>query len=255
MSNTLGIGGMTVEGNATLDRSTYDTNEFYFYMPKTSDGDITVLFQSSTDYYYTETQGWALQATKSGDGYDVTGQWIGEYPTDNYYYHPTIDCWQGGDFWPNAYDDSDETVTWNLTGRLTPDSAIWTIDQTWITKSDGITWHLVVAFEGSADTNAPRLVTSEAAPTTDAVATAVEDPEDGDDSGEDSSSSDSASATSSGQSSATGAADSSATDSSSASATSSASGSSSTNSGAKTLVDVGSMAGLIAVAAGLASIL
>lgn len=237
ISNALGIGGMKVPGNDTLDRTTYDNNPFYFYMPHTAGPNISVAFQSSTDYYIEETQSWTLSATKSGDGYDVSGYWIGTLPTDNYFYHSSTKCWQGGDFWPNTYTESDgEHAHWNITGRLTPDSATWTLDQTWIT-SDSVEWHVVITFEGNAYTDGPRLATTEAVPTTEGCLGCEKDADSGSSSGDDTSSTASGTRTSS---------------SSSASATSGSEGSS-TGSGTKVMVDLSSMGILVLLVAGIAS--
>ncbi|KAK5049435.1 hypothetical protein LTR84_004364 [Exophiala bonariae] len=170
LKNDFGIGGVTVPGNASLDRSKYDTNPYYFNFPSKTGKDIRVSFESSSDYYYDETQFWDLQATKSGDGYDLTGQWIGTRPSDNNYYHPTTACWNGGDFWPNNGEKSSgETWHWDLTGHISPDSASVTIDMTWITQPDGIEWHTIIHYNGTAWTKGARLVTSGDAPTSDAV--------------------------------------------------------------------------------------
>lgn len=177
VSNALGIGGMTVPNNATLDRTTYDNNPFYFHMPHTAGPNMSVAFQSSTDYFIEETQSWTLSATKSGDGYDVSGFWIGTLPTNNFFYYSATKCWQGGDHWPSTWTESDgEHHHWNVTGRLTPDSATWTLDETWFT-SDMMEWHTVITFEGNAYTDGPRLVMTEAAPTTEGCLGCQEDKE------------------------------------------------------------------------------
>lgn len=184
LKNDFGIGGMTLPGNSSLDRTTFDTNPFYFSFPSKSGKDLRISFESSSDEYYDETQFWDVQATKAGDGYDITGQWIGTRPSENNYYHPTTDCWNGGDFWPNNGEKSSgETWHWDLTGHVSPDSASVTIDMTWITQPDGIEWHTIIRYNGTAWTKGPRLVTSGNAPTSDAVEKSS------DDSGSDSSSS------------------------------------------------------------------
>lgn len=225
MSNALGIGGMTVPGNETLDRTTYDKNPFYFWMPYESTPDIGAQFQSSTDYYIDETQSWTLSATKSGDGYDVSGYWIGTLPSVNSYGYSTTKCWQGGDFWPNTYTKSSgEHEHWNLTGRLTPESATFKFDLTWIT-SDEIEWHVIIEFEGNAYTDGPRLVTDENAPTTKGVL--------GGESESESSNDDSSSATSTASSGSSSAATSTSSSGSSSSATSASNSGSSVGAGSK----------------------
>lgn len=167
LSNALAIGGMTVPGNASLDRSVYDKNPFYFYMPHEAMKNLSTEFQSSTDYYIDETQSWRLFASKSGDGYDITGYWIGTLPSANFYYHEGTKCWDGGDNWPNTYSKSSgENVHWNITARITRDSATWTFDQTWINANE-VEWHTIITFKGQAYSDGPRLVTTGDVPTTE----------------------------------------------------------------------------------------
>lgn len=167
LSNSLGIGGMTVPDNSTLDRTTYDTNPFYFRMPSSSTKNLSMEFQSSTDYYIEETQYWKLAASKSGDGYDVTGFWTGTLPSANTYNFVGTKCWKGGDNYPSAGSKSNgENWHWNITARLEPDNATWTFDQTYF-DADEVEWHTVIKFEGQAYTDGPRLVTTGDAPTTE----------------------------------------------------------------------------------------
>ena len=167
ISNALGIGGMNVPGNSSLDRSIYDKNPFYFTMPSVSGKNMSAKFQSSNDYYIDETQSWRLSSSKSGDGYDVTGYWIGTLPTENWYYQQGTKCWDGGDQYPTTGSKSNgENWHWNVTARLTPESATWTFDQTWFDKDD-VEWHTLIKFDGQAYTDGPRLVTTGDAPTTE----------------------------------------------------------------------------------------
>lgn len=173
LKNTFGIGGMSIPGNSSLDRTTYDKNPFYFALPSKSGKDIRVSFESSTDDYVEETQHWNLQATKAGDGYDITGQWIGTLPSNNNYYFPTTDCWQGGDFWPSAGEKSSgEHWEWNLSGHVSPTTASVKLDMLWVTEPDGIEWHTIIQFDGPVWADGPQLDTTGPYPESNAVAKA-----------------------------------------------------------------------------------
>lgn len=99
LKNSFLIGGMTVPGNKSLDRRTYDNNTYYFEIPEQSNDNVTVSFQSSSDEWYDQPQGWQINATKSGDGFDLEGTWIGTLPDNNEVDFPGVpgaSCWDGG---------------------------------------------------------------------------------------------------------------------------------------------------------------
>lgn len=202
LSNSIGIGAMTVPGNSTLNRTQYDTNPFYFWMPWAENKNLSIHFQSSTDYYIDETQFWKLFASKSGDGYDITGFWIGTRPSTNSYYFRTTKCRDGGTHYPSAGSaGSGASWHWNITARVTPEYANWTFDFTEI-DSNEVEWHTLIKFEGQAYTDGPRLVTTGDVPTTEGcLGCAINeqsDPESSSSTGEDSTSTDSSSSTSTG---------------------------------------------------------
>lgn len=64
LKNAFAIGGQTVPGNSSLDRSSYDKNPYYFWFPSASGADIALEVQSSSDAWYTELQHWELGASK-----------------------------------------------------------------------------------------------------------------------------------------------------------------------------------------------
>lgn len=240
IQNPLAIGGMTVPGNDSLSRTSYDKNPFYFWFPSTSGVDIRVSLQSSSDDWYDETQHWSLSASRSGDGYDISGTWIGRYPSNNNFYYPSTECWQGGDIWPSVDTDVNdaESWSWDLTGHISPTAADVTITMPWTTR-DGKQWLVTVKYTGTGGKNGgPKLVTTGDAPTTDAVAVKEADG---------SSSSASASASASGSSGSSGSSPTSTgsgSGSSSASATSSAGSSSGSGSGSGSGSSTNSGAGL-----------
>lgn len=201
LSNSLGIGGMSVPGNSSLNRTQYDTNPFYFWMPDAENKNLSMNFQSSTDYYIDETQFWKLHASKSGDGYDITGFWTGSRPSGNNYYFVGTKCWNGGHKYPSAGSKGDgSNWHWNITARITPEYANWTYDLTLIDGNE-VEWHTIIKFEGQAYTDGPRLVTTGDAPTTEGCLgceskSTQSDPESSSSTGEDSSSTGSSSGTS-----------------------------------------------------------
>ncbi|OCT49116.1 hypothetical protein CLCR_05079 [Cladophialophora carrionii] len=170
LQNSFLIGGMTVPGNASLDRRAYDNNTFYFEIPSKDNDNITVSFQSSSDEWYDEPQGWQLNATKKGDGYDVAGTWIGTLPDNNELDFPGVpgdDCWYGGPYYlgMKGYDN----MKWVLEGHVSPTAAEISIIETNIDRDGGV-WHIYTNFTGKAGPKGPKLVTAGAAPTTDAKA-------------------------------------------------------------------------------------
>jgi hypothetical protein len=161
---------MTVPGNASLDRRTYDNNTFYFEIPSQDNDNITVSFQSSSDEWFDEPQGWQINATKSGDGYDLAGTWIGTLPDNNELDFPGVpgdDCWYGGPYYlgMKGYDN----MKWVLEGHVSPAAAEINIIET-NTDSNGGVWHIFTNFTGKAGPKGPKLVTTGDAPTTDAKA-------------------------------------------------------------------------------------
>ncbi|KIY03407.1 uncharacterized protein Z520_00098 [Fonsecaea multimorphosa CBS 102226] len=171
LNNSLLIGGMTVPGNKTLDRTKYDNNTFYFYMPEQSNDNITVEFQSSSDEWYSEPQGWQVNATKAGDGYDIAGYWFGKLPDNNYLDFPGVpgdDCWDSGPIWLGQKGYFDE-YKWKLVGHVSPKAANFSVIMTEI-DDDGEVWHIYTNFTGEAGPKGPKLVTTGKAPTTDAKA-------------------------------------------------------------------------------------
>jgi len=136
VKNAFAIGGITVPGNDSLTRAAYDKNPYYIWFPHATGAEISIEVQSSSDQWYTELQHWELGATKSGDGYDLTGKFIGEVPSSNWFYWPGTDCREGGDIWPSSgYKNGDEWG-WTISGRVTPESADIEILYTWL-DSDG----------------------------------------------------------------------------------------------------------------------
>ena len=92
--------------------------------------------QSSSDDWYTELQHWELGASKTGDGYDLTGTFIGEVPSNNHFYWPGTDCREGGDIWPNSGCEDGDEWGWTLSGHISPDAAEIEIKYT-LTESTG----------------------------------------------------------------------------------------------------------------------
>ncbi|KAJ9610627.1 hypothetical protein H2200_005404 [Cladophialophora chaetospira] len=178
VKNAFAIGGMTVPGNSSLDRTSYDKNPYYFWFPSASGADIALEVQSSSDVWYTELQNWELGGSRSGDGYDLTGTFIGKVPSNNYFYWPGTDCRDGGDIWPSSgYEDGDEWG-WTLSGHVSPEAAEVEIKYTW-TQSSGLVTTTSVKYSGTpGEDGGPRLVTTGEHPTTDAVYAAPADPSD-----------------------------------------------------------------------------
>lgn len=171
LSNIFSIGGMTVPGNATLDRTKYDNNTFYFSIADQENKDIEVAFQSSTDYYADQTQPWRLKASKAGDGYDISGNWTGTLPDDGDYVSfpgvPGDECWDHEKYWLGA--KGSDNQKWVLNGHVSPVAAQIDISMTLFGK-DGVVWNVCTNFTGKASSSGPRLVTTGSAPTTDAHA-------------------------------------------------------------------------------------
>ncbi|KAH0848221.1 hypothetical protein FOPE_02395 [Fonsecaea pedrosoi] len=171
LKNSLLIGGMTVPGNKTLDRTKYDNNTFYFVMPEQSNDNISVSLQSSSDEWYDQPQGWQINATKAGDGYDIAGYWFGQLPDNNELDFPGVPgkhCWDSGPVWPGMKGYFDE-YKWTLVGHLSPTAANLSVIMT-ETDDDGSVWHIYTNFTGKAGPKGPKLVTTGDAPTTDAQA-------------------------------------------------------------------------------------
>ncbi|OAL23546.1 hypothetical protein AYO20_10991 [Fonsecaea nubica] len=171
LKNSLLIGGMTVPGNKTLDRTKYDNNTFYFVMPEQSNDNISVSLQSSSDEWYDQPQGWQINATKAGDGYDIAGYWFGKLPDNNELDFPGVPgkhCWDSGPVWPGMKGYFDE-YKWTLVGHLSPTAANLSVIMT-ETDDDGSVWHIYTNFTGKAGPKGPKLVTTGDAPTTDAHA-------------------------------------------------------------------------------------
>lgn len=171
LNNSFLIGGMTVPGNASLDRRTYDNNTYHFVVPRLANDDISVSFQSSSDEWYDEPQGWQINATKTDDGYDLAGYWFGILPDNNRVNFPGVpgdDCWDRGPY-VLGMDGYYEDHKWTLQGHVSPAAAELSVIETNV-DSDGGVWHIFTNFTGKAGPKGPKLVTTGDAPTTNAKA-------------------------------------------------------------------------------------
>lgn len=190
----MGIGPKKVAGNTTLDRSSWDTNPFYLWFKYQEGKNITAGFLSSSDYFLTESRckftalymlqlpdvfrgnayeriGWTLTSTKSGDGFDFTGEYTGKLAAvSNVYNYPTDACWTVNIYnhivkaWTTSPTDFNR---WTVKGSLTPAKVDIVIDQ--LSMEKGIEYHNIFTYEGTANpgTKGARLVTTEDFPTTD----------------------------------------------------------------------------------------